>query len=115
MGPACQSTDSDPYAITLPAMDVGTKLPMVDISDIGKSACVIFQDASLMRKTVGIKSDLLTGQEIADVFSKVVASQLLTMLYLGKCMPPLDSLLNPSRRISKRAMTLWRRWEVLPC
>lgn len=87
-----------------------------DISDIGKSKCVIFQDESLMGKTMGIKSDLLTGQEIADVFSKVLTSQLLTMRYLGKCMPPLDSLLNPSRRFSKREMALWRRWEVLlPC
>lgn len=68
MGPARQS-ESDPYAITLPLADA--KMSIVAVADIGKAACAIFQDESLIGKTVGVQSDLLTGKEIADVFAKV--------------------------------------------
>lgn len=68
MGPARQA-DTDPYAITLPIGD--SKLAMVAVADIGKAACAIFQDESLIGKTVGVASDFLAGNEIADVFTQV--------------------------------------------
>lgn len=74
LGPNRQS-DSDPYGITLPMEDA--KLQLVAVEDIGKAVCAIFQDRSLIGKTVGIKSDELTGQEIADVFAKVCNQEVL--------------------------------------
>ena len=74
MGPSRQS-DSDPYAITLPIEDV--KLPMVAVADIGKAACAIFQDSSLIGKTVGVMSEHLSGQEIADTFAKVCGQEVM--------------------------------------
>lgn len=68
MGPSRQS-DSDPYAITLPIDDV--KLPMVAVADIGKAACAIFQNESLIGKKVGVMSENLSGKEIAETFTKV--------------------------------------------
>lgn len=68
MGPSRQS-DSDPYAITLPMADA--KLQMVAVADIGKAVCAIFQDSSLIGKTVGVRSASMTGQEIVDVFTSM--------------------------------------------
>jgi len=68
MGPSRQS-EKDAYALTFPLGDV--KMPVVAVSDIGKAACAIFQDESLIGKSVGIQSEVLTGKEMADVFSKV--------------------------------------------
>ena len=68
MGPS-RGNDSDPYAITFPMSD--KKLSMVAISDIGKAVAAIFQDDTLIGKTVGIDSTVLTCKEIADVFAKV--------------------------------------------
>lgn len=68
MGPACQS-ETDPYAITFPLSDA--KMPVVAVSDIGKAACAIFQDESLIGKSVGVQSDIMSGKEMADVFTKV--------------------------------------------
>ncbi len=68
MGPSRQS-DSDPYAITLPSAD--SKLQMVAVADIGKVACAIFQDPSLIGKTVGVRSCEMSVQEIADTFASI--------------------------------------------
>jgi uncharacterized protein YbjT (DUF2867 family) len=68
MGPSRQA-DTDPYAITFPMGDA--KLAMAAVEDIGKCACAIFQDQSLIGKLVGVHSDALTCKEIAEVFTKV--------------------------------------------
>jgi uncharacterized protein YbjT (DUF2867 family) len=68
MGPARQA-DTDPYAITFPMADA--KLAMVAVDDIGKCACAILQDDAMIGKTVGVHSDVLTGKQIAEVFTKV--------------------------------------------
>lgn len=68
MGPSRQS-DTDPYALTMPMGDA--KLQMVAVADIGKAACAIFKDSSLIGKTVGVRSVELTVKEIADVFTSV--------------------------------------------
>ena len=47
------------------------KLALVAVEDIGKCACAIFQDPSLIGKSVGVMSDALTGTEIAATFNKV--------------------------------------------
>jgi hypothetical protein len=68
MGPSRQA-DTDPYGITFPIGNA--PMAMVAVADIGKCICAIFQDESLIGKSVGVKSTSMTGQEIADVFSKV--------------------------------------------
>lgn len=69
MGPARQA-DTDPYAITFPMGD--KKLAMVSVADIGKRACAIFQDETWIGKDCGrVYSAAMTGQEIADTFTKV--------------------------------------------
>jgi uncharacterized protein YbjT (DUF2867 family) len=68
MGPSRQA-DTDPYSITFPMGDA--KLAMVTVEDIGKCACAIFQDQSLIGKPVGVHSEALTCKEIAEVFTKV--------------------------------------------
>lgn len=68
MGPSRQS-ESDPYAITFPLSDA--RMPMVAVDDIGKAICAIFQDESLIGKTVGIMSETLSGAEMAETFAKI--------------------------------------------
>lgn len=99
MGPARQS-EKDAYALTFPLADA--KMPMVAVSDIGKAACAIFQDESLIGKTVGIKSDVLTGKEIAAVFTKVFGQPVLyhavtTDVYASFGFPGADDLANMFR------------------
>lgn len=62
--------DSDAYGITFP-MAAEKKLALVAIEDIGKCACAIFKDPSMIGKSVGVMSDALTGPEIAATFNKV--------------------------------------------
>lgn len=114
MGPARQS-DSDPYAITLPMADA--KLPMIAVADIGKSACAIFQDESLIGKTVGAQSDLLTGPEIADVFSKVCGQTVVFNavpwdVYASFGFPGADDLANMFRFKVENAETFQKNREV---
>jgi len=68
MGPSRQA-DTDSYAITFPMADA--KLAMVAVEDIGKCACAILQDESMIGKTVGVHSEALTCKQIAEVFTKV--------------------------------------------
>jgi uncharacterized protein YbjT (DUF2867 family) len=68
MGPTRQS-ESDPYAITFPISDA--RIPVVAVDDIGKAICAIFQDSSLIGKSVGIMSETLSGAEMAETFSKI--------------------------------------------
>lgn len=67
-GPTRQSEEAD-YGITFPMGD--KKLALVAVEDIGKCACAILQDKSLIGKTVGVMSDALTGEEMAAAFSKL--------------------------------------------
>ena len=99
MGPARQSA-SDPYAITLPIDNV--KLPMVAVSDIGKAACAIFQDPTLIGKTVGVMSENLSGQEIANTFTKVCGEEVVFNnvpwnVYASFGFPGADELANMFR------------------
>jgi uncharacterized protein YbjT (DUF2867 family) len=99
MGPTRQ-TDSDPYAITLPLGDI--KLAAVAVADIGKAACAVFQDESLIGKTVGVASDFLTGQEIADIFTKVCGQTVVfnavpSEVYASFGFPGADDLANMFR------------------
>mmetsp|Transcript_8326 Transcript_8326/g.12823 ORF Transcript_8326/g.12823 Transcript_8326/m.12823 type:complete len:350 (+) Transcript_8326:152-1201(+) len=100
MGPSRQS-DRDPYAITFPIDDV--KLPMVAVSDIGKAVCAIFQEgSSLIGKTVGIMSENLSGQEIADTFTKVCGEEVVFNnvpwhVYASFGFPGADGLANMFR------------------
>lgn len=68
LGPSRQS-ESEPYSVTFPIGDA--KMNMVAVADIGKAACAIFQDETLIGKSVGVKSQTLTGKEIADLFTQV--------------------------------------------
>ena len=69
MGPSRTDKDS-PYGITFPMAN--EKLVMVTVEDIGKCACAIFQEGkSYIGKHIGVSSDVLTGNEIAEIFTKV--------------------------------------------
>jgi len=99
MGPSRQA-DTDPYAITFPLGDA--KLPMVAVEDIGKCACAIFRDQSLIGKFVGVHSEALTGKEIAEAFTKVCGQPVQynavpTDVYASFGFPGADDLANMFR------------------
>ena len=99
MGPSRQA-DTDPYAITFPMGDA--KLAMVTVEDIGKCACAIFQDQSLIGKLVGVHSEALTCKEIAEVFTKVCGQPVQynavpTDVYANFGFPGADDLANMFR------------------
>lgn len=57
-------------AITIPIAD--KKLPMIATGDIGKCVMGIFKaEKAYQGKTVGIAGEHLTGQQMADTFSKI--------------------------------------------
>lgn len=76
MGPRKQknnkeSSDASSYAITFPMGN--SKLSMVSTLDIGKVACACFQNPEMtIGKTVGVQSDALTCEEIAQCFSQAL-------------------------------------------
>lgn len=57
------------YNLSLP-VSRNDKIPVVASQDIGSIACAIFQDPSHIGTTVGVKSDELTGVEMAATFSQ---------------------------------------------
>ncbi|SDS51718.1 NmrA/HSCARG family protein [Gramella sp. MAR_2010_147] len=68
MGP--QKGEDGELAITFPLKD--KKLPGIAAEDIGKTAYAIFKNSEeFIGKTVGIASEHLTGQQMADIFSEV--------------------------------------------
>ncbi|AVR44300.1 nucleoside-diphosphate sugar epimerase [Christiangramia fulva] len=72
MGP--QKDENGELAITLPLGD--KKLPGIAAEDIGKAAYGIFKAGKTYQgKTVGIAGEKLTGQEMADKFSKVLGKK----------------------------------------
>jgi len=75
MGPRKQKEksgqDTSSYAITFPMGNA--KLSMVSTIDIGKVACACFQSPeTTIGKTVGVQSDALTCEEIAQRFSQAL-------------------------------------------
>eukprot|EP00537_Pseudo-nitzschia_pungens_P012319 CAMPEP_0172387490 /NCGR_PEP_ID=MMETSP1061-20121228/4785_1 /TAXON_ID=37318 /ORGANISM="Pseudo-nitzschia pungens, Strain cf. pungens" /LENGTH=323 /DNA_ID=CAMNT_0013117141 /DNA_START=117 /DNA_END=1088 /DNA_ORIENTATION=+ len=99
MGPSRQS-DSGPYGITFPMGD--KKLSMVKVEDIGKCACAIFQDESLIGKTIGVSSANMTCKDIAAVFSKVCGQEVVyndvpVEVYASFPFPGADDLANMFR------------------
>lgn len=99
MGPSRQS-DSDPYAVTFPMGK--EKLSMVTTADIGKMACAIFQDSSLIGKSVGVQSEALTCDEIAATFEKVCGQKVVYNavpwdVYASFGFPGADDLANMFR------------------
>jgi len=61
-------------AITLPMGD--KKLPGIAVEDIGKCAYGIFKKGpELVGKTIGIAGEHLTGQQMADAFSKALRQE----------------------------------------
>lgn len=56
-------------AITFPLGD--KKMPGIWAEDIGKAAYGIFKDPSYIGKTVGVAGEHLSGQDMADSFSKI--------------------------------------------
>ena len=46
-------------------------MPVVAVNDIGKAICAIFQDSSLIGKTVGIMSETLSSAEMSEIFSRI--------------------------------------------
>ena len=67
MGP--QKGPDGSLAVTFPIGD--KKMPSMTAEDIGKAAYGIFKDPSYIGKTVGVAGEHLSGQEMADIFSKV--------------------------------------------
>lgn len=67
-GPTRQA-ENQPYGITFPMGD--KKMALVSVEDIGKAACAIFQDTSLIGQSVGVMSDVVTGEEMAATFTKI--------------------------------------------
>lgn len=58
-------------AITIPIAD--KKLPVIAVGDIGKCTLVIFKAKNKYHgKTVGIAGEHLTGQQMADTFTKIL-------------------------------------------
>jgi uncharacterized protein YbjT (DUF2867 family) len=58
-------------ALSMPLGD--KKFPSIAVEDIGKSAYEIFKRGNeFIGKTVGISGDHLTGQQMADAFSKAL-------------------------------------------
>ena len=99
-GPTRQS-DSEPYGITFP-MPNDKKLALVAVEDIGKCVCAIFQDPSLIGMGIGIKSQALTGQEMAAVFEKVCGQPVKynfvpTEVYASFGFPGADDIANMFR------------------
>lgn len=68
MGPS-QHAAEQPHAITFPLGD--SKVAMVALKDIGRIVPAIFKDPSLIGKTVGVSSEILTMTEVAAIFEKV--------------------------------------------
>lgn len=72
MGP--QKDSDGKLAITFPMED--KKLPGIAAVDIGKSALGIFKSGNKYHgKTVGISGDQLTGQQMADTFTKIYGKE----------------------------------------
>jgi uncharacterized protein YbjT (DUF2867 family) len=70
MGPKKLKESDSTYAITFPMGNA--KLSMVSTLDIGKVACACLQDPNTIGKTVGVQSDALTCEEIAQRFSQTL-------------------------------------------
>lgn len=68
MGPSRQA-DTDPYGITFPMGDA--PMDMVAVEDIGKSICAIFQDDSLIGKTLGVASETMPIADVAAIFTEI--------------------------------------------
>lgn len=99
MGPARQS-DAEDYAITIPLSD--KKLAVVAVEDIGKCVCAVFQDRSLIGAAVGVMSTAMTGQEMADAFTKICGltvkyNAVPTEVFAGFGFPGADDLANMFR------------------
>ncbi len=61
-------------AITIPIAN--KKLPAIAVEDIGKCALAIFKaDKEYHGKTVGIAGEHLTGQQMADTFTKILGKK----------------------------------------
>jgi len=107
MGPSRQA-DTDPYTITFPMGDA--KLAMVAVEDIGKCACAIFQDQSMIGKLVGVHSEALTCKDIAEVFTKVFGQPVQynavpTEVYASFGFPGADDLANMFRFMAESEPT----------
>ncbi len=99
MGPA-QHDPSQPHAITFPLGKV--KMPFVAVTDIGKYAANLFTDPSTIGATVGVASEHLTGDEMAEAFTKicgykVVYNEVPTEVYAGFGFPGAEDLANMFR------------------
>lgn len=69
MGPQKHAEDQ-PLAITFPTGD--KPFIMNSLTDIGETVSAIFQDPSLIDTRQGVASACISGQEVADTFSKVL-------------------------------------------
>lgn len=73
-GMAPQKADDGKLALSLPLGD--RKLPSIAVEDIGKSAYEIFKRGNeLIGKKVGISGEHLTGQQMADSFTKALGQE----------------------------------------
>lgn len=73
-GMAPKKGEDGRFALSLPMGD--KKLPGIAVEDIGKSALEIFKRGNeFVGKTVGISGEQLTGQEIADQFTKSLGQE----------------------------------------
>ena len=96
MGP--QKLPDGRLAITFPMGD--KKLPSISATDIGKSAFYIFKAGTTYQgKTVGISGGNLTGQQMADSFTKALGTKVIYNdvppdVYRGFGFPGADDLGN---------------------
>ena len=75
-GMAPQKGEDGKLTLSLPMGD--KKLPAIAVEDIGKSAYEIFKRGNeFIGKTVGISGGQLTGQQMADSFSKVLGQEVI--------------------------------------
>jgi uncharacterized protein YbjT (DUF2867 family) len=73
-GMAPKKDEDGKLALSLPMGD--KKLPGIAAQDIGKSAYEIFKNGKdYIGKTIGISGDQLTGQQMADAFSKTLGEK----------------------------------------
>lgn len=73
-GMAPKKTNDGKLALSLPLGD--RKLPSIAVEDIGKSAYEIFKRGNeLIGKKVGISGEHLTGQQMADSFTKALGQE----------------------------------------
>lgn len=96
MGP--QPIGDGKYAVTLPISD--KKLPGIAVSDIGKCALTVFKRSDeFIGKTIGISGEHVTGQQMAQGFSKTLGKTIVYNavepgVYRGFGFPGADDLGN---------------------